>query len=244
MDHPHLHCLVPGGGLSLDGQKWVKASKDFFLPVKVVSRLFRGKFLAAIKKQYRSNKLKFVGSIEELGREQEFQRLLNKLYQKEWAVYCKPSFGKTEQVLEYLGRYTHRVAISNNRIISTKDGKVTFVWKDYKDGSRKKVITIEATEFIRRFLLHVLPDNFVKIRHYGILSNRNRKAKIQRCRSILGIMSETEENSPQEGWEDILLNLTGVDPRGCPCCSKGNMRRKEIIHPRCYIPPENTNRVA
>lgn len=125
-----------------------------------------------------------------------------------------------------------------------KDGKVTFRWKDYKDGNRKKVITVEATEFIRRFLLHVLPDNFVKIRHYGILSNRNRKAKIQRCRSILGIIPEKEENSAQEGWEYLLLNLTGVDPRVCPCCGKGNMRRKEIIHPRCYGPPESKSEVA
>ena len=152
---------------------------------------------------------------------------MDSLYKKEWVVYSKPPFKNAEHVLEYLGRYTHRVAISNNRITDITDGKVTFKYRDYKDGNKNKLMTIQAHEFIRRFLLHILPDNFVKIRHYGILSNRNRRAKLKRCKEILGISAR--ETKQKQSWQELLIELTGKDPRKCPCCGVGKMITKEII---------------
>jgi hypothetical protein len=228
--------VVPGGGLSLDNNRWISARKDFFIPVKVMSRLFRGKFLAYLKEAYSAGKLNMVGSIQFLGKSQNFQSLLNQLYEKEWVVYCKPPFGGPEQVLEYLGRYTHRIAISNNRITNMEDGKVTFRWRDYGDENKNKLMTVDAFEFIRRFLLHILPDNFVKIRHYGILSNCNRKTKLKRCQELLNVKQEVEPKTTAS-WEELYLELTGTDLRLCPCCEKGRMVRKETLHPKnCTYP--------
>lgn len=153
MDHPHVHCIVPGGGLSADGTKWVASREHFFLPVKVLSRLFRGKMLSHLKLAYSAKRLKFVGESKELDKRQKFHDLLDSLYKKEWVVYAKEPFGGPRQVLAYLGRYTHRVAISNNRLVSISDGKVTFRWRDYRDASAEKLMTLDAGEFIRRFLL-------------------------------------------------------------------------------------------
>ena len=144
MDHPHLHCLVPGGGLSLDGQRWISSRGGFFIPVKVLSRLFRGKFLFYLKQAYRAGKLKFVGRICSMADKREFQKMLDQLYRKQWVLYCKPPFRSPEQLLEYLGRYTHRVAISNHRLVKVEDGKVTFRWRDYKDDNKNKQMTVEA----------------------------------------------------------------------------------------------------
>ena len=162
MEHPHIHCIVTGGGLSSDGQRWVASRNGFFLPVKVMSRLFRGKFLDSLQRSYDSGALALPGSVTILQEAESFREFLSGLYRKEWVVYCKPPFKDAEGVLQYLGRYTHRVAISNHRILTLEDGKVSFIWRDYSDGNRNKIMTLDADEFIRRFLLHVLPARFVR----------------------------------------------------------------------------------
>jgi hypothetical protein len=227
MDHPHIHCIVPGGGLSFDSNRWISSREGFFIPVKVLSRLFRGKFLAYLKHTYEEDKLNFYGSIKELGIERNFHMFLADLYKREWVIYSKPSFKNPEHVIEYLGRYTHRVAITNNRITDIRDGNVTFKYKDYKERNKSKQMTIGAHEFIRRFMMHVLPDRFVKIRHYGILSNRNLKTKLRRCKEILGV--PLKQKKEKKDWQELLLDLTGNDPRRCPCCKTGRLVRKEII---------------
>jgi len=180
LNHPHVHCIVPSGGLSFDGTKWINSKKKFFIPVRVLSRVFRGKFLFYLKKAYDNNSLKYTSGIEELISKNVFQAFKNKLYEKEWIVYCKAPFKSPANVLEYLGRYTHRVAISNNRILSAEDGEVKFKWRDYRDKEKEKVMTLTANEFIRRFIMHILPSVFNKIRHFGILSNRNKNTKLKK----------------------------------------------------------------
>jgi len=232
MDHPHVHCIVPGGGLSADGKRWIASRKGFFLPVKVLSRLFRGKMLHHLKRAYRMSLLKFLGEGKALSRQQAFRNLLDRLYKKEWVVYAKEPFGGPQQVLAYLGRYTHRVAISNNRLVSISDGKVTFRWRDYRDARAEKLMMLNAEEFIRRFLLHVLPQGLCKIRYYGIMSNRNRKMMLARCRELLGILPPEEDTRrPEVQWQELLLELTGIDVRLCPKCHTGQMIRRRILHP-------------
>ena len=180
--HPHLHCVVPGGGIAPDGQRWVACRPDFFLPVRVLSRLFRRLFLKHLQTAFDAGQLHFFSSLERLRDPGAFGQYLEPLRDLEWAVYAKPPFGGPAQVLHYLGRYTHRVAISNNRLLSIEDGKVTFHWKDYRHHDQPKAMTLEAEEFIRRFLLHVLPGGFQRIRHYGFLSHCHRKDKLSLCR--------------------------------------------------------------
>lgn len=236
MDHPHLHCVVPGGGLSLDGERWVPTKrKDFFIHVKPLSALFMGKFLHYTQRAYREGKLKFPGEIIHLRDEIEFTRFTRNLYKKEWVVYCKPPFGGPEQVLEYIGRYTHRVAISNSRIRKIENGVVTFRWKDYKDGNRVKEMSITAEEFIRRFLMHVLPDGFVKIRHYGILSSRNKKTKLKRCRELLGCLEPLTYHKAKD--TDLLCDLVETAENLCPCCGEGRMRTRRMLLPDKLSPP-------
>jgi hypothetical protein len=245
MDHPHLHCLVPGGGLSLNGKRWISSKGGFFIPVKVLSGLFRGKFLFYLKEAYRGGKLKFVGEIRSLGDTRKFQMMLDELYRQGWVTYCQPPFRSAPYVIGYLGRYTHRVAISNNRMVKVEQEKVTFRWRDYKDGHKNKQMTLEAFEFIRRFLLHILPNNLVKIRHYGLLSNRNRKTKLRRCQKILGSTPNGKQQSTESvGWERLLFELTGIDPRLCPCCKKGQMVTREILSPQGPAPPGKVRGVA
>jgi len=230
MDHPHLHCLVPGGGLSLDGKQWVSSREDFFIPVKVLSSLFRGKFLDNLKKAYEAGELQFAGQIKALKEASAFKRFLSDLYHQEWVVYCKPPLRNPEKAMDYLGRYTHRVALSNDRLVKREGSQVTFRWRDSADDHKIKWLTLEAVEFIRRFLLHVLPDQFVKIRYYGILSHRNRKRKLLWCKRLLGVSTGKEsEEVPKEAWEDLLTRITGIDPRVCPHCGKGKMIQKEIL---------------
>lgn len=232
MDHPHVHCIVAGGGLSADGKRWIASRDQFFLPVKVLSRLFRGKMLDQLKRAYKANRLKLIGESKELNRPEIFRTLLDKLYKKEWVVYAKEPFGGPRQVLAYLGRYTHRVAISNNRLVSISDGKVTFRWRDYRDASAEKLITLDAGEFIRRFLLHVLPQRLCKIRYYGLMSNRNRKTMLARCRELLAVPTPTAETSPAATeWQELLLKLTGIDVRVCPECHAGRMVTRRMLHP-------------
>ncbi|HMK51627.1 MAG TPA: IS91 family transposase [Thermodesulfobacteriota bacterium] len=235
IDHPHLHCLVTGGGLSLDGSRWLRSKKGFFLPVKVLSCLFRGKFLDGLKRVHEAGELRFPGQIEELKEASAFKRLLTNLYRQEWVVYCKPPLKRPEKVMDYLGRYTHRVALSNDRLVKLEGNEVTFRWRDSADNDKIKLLTLEAFEFIRRFLLHGLPEQFVKIRYYGILSHRNRKGKLLRCKRLLGMLiPEQSKQVLKETWQDLLTRITGIDLRICPYCGKGKMIQRETLPP-CSI---------
>jgi hypothetical protein len=238
MEHPHIHNIVSGGGLSRDGRTWKPCKKDFFLPVKMMSRLFRGKFLSYLKQLRAEEKLVYPGAASHLAQPAAFDALISNLYKKKWVVYCKPPFDETKDILEYLGRYTHRIAISNHRLVNLEDDKVSFRWRDYADNNKIKIMTVDADEFIRRFLLHVLPDRFVKIRHYGLLGNRCRKKKIDRCRELLACADRDTEEPKAETWQEALLRFTGIDITKCPACGDGRMRAVEIILPvRCKGPP-------
>ena len=232
MHHPHIHCIVPGGGLSSVG-KWINSRKKFFIPVKVLSRKFRGKFLYFLKELYYQDKLEFHSSQEYLSTDNEFEKLLSSLYSKEWVVYCKPPFKNAAYVVEYLGRYSHRVAISNNRILSIENDNITFKWRDYKDKNQCKLMTISAAEFIRRFLLHVLPSRFMKIRHYGLLGNRNKNTKLKNCKKLTNTPILVKEKL---STLQLILKITGKDISKCPHC--GSEKLSRIIAP-CNSPPIN-----
>ena len=225
--HPHLHCVVTGGGLAPDGQHWVAGRRRYLLPVKVLGKLFRGKFLAGLKKAYQAGQLKLTGSVMHLGDPRAFQQLLQQLYSNNWVVYAKRPFGGATQVFRYLGRYSHRVAIANSRLASMEHDRVSFRWKDYSDNHRTKVMTVSAEEFIRRLLLHVLPKGFVRIRHFGLLASVNVATKLQRCRQLLG--QETPSGpQPAKCWVDRVLEWTGQDPRRCPHCH-GFLERRLLL---------------
>jgi len=238
MEHPHVHCVVTGGGLSSDN-RWVPCRKGFFIPVRVMSSLFRGKFLDHLKKSFDDEDLIFPGGIAHLKDPRIFEVFRRQFYHKKWVVYCKPPFDGAEGVLQYFGRYTHRIAISNNRILTLQDGEVSFRWRDYSDGDRQKTMTVTAHEFIRRFLLHVLPHRYVRIRHFGLLSNRNRKDDISLCRMLLDSgKTATKEKDKQETWQEQLLRICGIDVTTCPVCKKGRMLTVELLPPcRCNGPP-------
>jgi hypothetical protein len=240
MNHPHIHCVVPSGGLSNDGQRWINSKEKFFIPVKVLSRKFRGKFLFYLKKLFCEKGLKLIGENSELAKQDILKLYIDKLYSNEWIVYCKAPFGSAEAVLQYLGRYTHRVAISNNRIIHVENGLVVFKWRDYADNNKEKFMTVTAEEFIRRFIMHILPSKFVKIRHYGILSNRSRVRKLKRCKAILGVRKSAEnlKKLSELTTAELFLKITGVDILKCPCCSGGKMERKRKVNPNICSPPE------
>lgn len=243
MNHPHIHCIVPGGGLSFDGMRWINSRKKFFIPVEVLSRKFRGKFLSYFKRAYYDNKLKLPPDTDALTEKYLFQCLVDKLYEKEWIVYCKAPFKSAAYVLEYLGRYTHRVAISNNRIANYENGYVTFKWRDYKDGNKEKYMTVTAQEFIRRFLMHILPKQFVKIRHYGILSNRSRSTKLKRCKLLTG-SNLNDIPEVKLSTEEMISKLIGIDISLCPCCGTGRMVKKDRLLPKNYSPPGDTVKTA
>lgn len=230
MHHPHIHCIVPGGGLSSLG-KWVSSKKKFFISVKVLSRKFRGKFLYYLKQLYYQNKLEFHGNQKYLSIHDEFENLLSSLYSKEWIVYCKPPFKNASYVVEYLGRYTHRVAISNNRIVSIENGNITFKWRDYKDKGKCKLMTISADEFIRRFLIHILPNGFMKIRHYGLLSNRNKTTKLIICKQLTNTPILPKENISAL---ELIKKLLGKDLSKCRHC--GSKKLSRFVIP-CKSPP-------
>jgi hypothetical protein len=224
--HPHLHCVVTGGGLSRDGQRWVAGQRKYFLPVKVLGKLFRGKFLAALKTMYQTGQLTFIGSVAHLGDPQAFQQLLDGLYDRRWVVYAKRPFGSPAQVFRYLGHYSHRVAISNSRLVSMDGNQVSFQWKDYANGHQTKMMSLAVEEFLRRFLLHVLPKGFVRIRHYGLLASINVATKLQRCRQLLG--QETPATPPScKSWIDRVVEWTGQDPTRCPQC-QGTLNRSAL----------------
>jgi hypothetical protein len=221
--HPHLHCVVPGGGLSPDGARWIASSSSFFLPVRVLSRVFRGKFLAGLKAAFSKGQLGFVGHGDTLVDAADFQRVLSAAAQVEWVVYAKPPFGGPEHVLKYLARYTHRVAISNGRLLGLQEGMVRFRYKDYAHGRRKRVMTLSALEFVRRLLLHILPPGFVRIRHYGILANRHRHKKLALCRELLGYGTAAEPELSEETREPRESPSSITPTRVCPVCGAGGM---------------------
>ncbi len=227
--HPHVHCVVTGGGLSSDGTRWIAAPEKYLLPVKVLAKLFRGMFLAALDRAHQDGELDLAGSTAELVDPETWRRFKDGLYKKDWVVYAKPPFGGAEQVFNYLGRYTHRIAISNHRIVNFADGKVTFSWKDYADGCQKKLMTLDAVEFLRRFLLHVLPHGFVRIRHYGLCASSNVNTKLVAARRLLepDITPPAPEatNAEPKPWWERFLEQTGVDVMACPCCKTGRMQR-------------------
>src|SRR5439155_1497980 len=191
LPHPQIRCVVPAGGLSADRARWVRPRDAFFLPVKVLSRVFRGKFIAGLKRLHRRKKLRCVGPCAPLAEEKQFRQLLRQLHRQDWVVYAKPAFGGARQVLRYLGRYTHRVAISNHRLLVFDGERVTFRWKDYAHGNQQRLMTLAATEFLRRFFLHVLPRGFVRIRHFGFLANRFRTSRLALSRQLLSSSSPT-----------------------------------------------------
>ena len=195
--HPHVHCVIPAGGLSADGLRWVHPRYAFFLPVKVLSRVFRGKFVAALRRAFRAGKLAFPGRLQLLATKAAFARFQRTLFRQDWVVYAKPPFGGPEHVLHYLARYTHRVAISNHRLLGLADGQVTFRWKDYAHGSKQRKSTVSAHEFLRRFLLHVLPKGFVRIRFFGFLANRRRTTLLAQCRQLLDAPPEIRPRPSQ-----------------------------------------------
>jgi hypothetical protein len=215
--HPHLHCLVPAGGLALDNSHWVTTRRrGFFLPVRVLSRMFRGKLLAFLKQSYRRSELCFAGKLAELSTAHAFHSLLGIVRRKEWVVYSKPPFGGPEHVLKYLARYTHRVAISNGRLLSLEHGQVRFRWRDSRHNNRSNVMRLGAAEFIRRFLLHVLPAGFVKIRHFGLLANRNRRQALALCRAHLRATA-ADIHALLTEQQTSALN------RSCPQCKCGTL---------------------
>jgi len=216
--HPHIHCVVTGGGLTGDG-KWRNSRKKFFIPAKALSRKFRGKFLAYM----RAAKLDFGGSTGRLADHAEYDAFVAGLYSKDWVVYCKPPFGDASKTIQYLGRYTHRVAISNSRILALEDGKVTFRWRDYADNNKTKEMTVSADEFIRRFMLHVLPLGFRKIRHYGLLAPAGKEKRLRLCKRLTHTAVRARDKNRTA--LEILSDKFGDTFRKCPRCGKGTLIR-------------------
>lgn len=221
--HPHLHCVIPGGGISLDGTRWVSCPRGFFMPVKLLSRKFRGKFLALLKEAHRQGELTLKGRLEPYISETAFKSWLSPLYEKEWVVYAKPPWNGPQHVLKYLARYTHRVAIANQRLLSIDGGQVTFSYKDYRRGHSQRRLTLSATEFIRRFMMHVIPRGFMRIRYYGFLANAHREHKLARIREML--------DAPQPDIMDEESDSQEHDPVSdqCPHCKRGLMCPIEVI---------------
>jgi hypothetical protein len=227
LHHPHVHCVVPAGGISCDGTRWIRCRQGFFLPVRVLSRVFRGKFIAGLKRAAVGGRLTPPATAS-------LERLLAQVVRHDWVVYAKQPFGGPKQVLKYLARYTHRVAISNRRLIALRDGRVTFRWKDYARGGRSRLMTLAAVEFIRRFLLHVLPTGFMKIRHYGFLANRFRAAKREQCRRLLHVPTATsEEGTTSPTGETLPQGDEEPSAPRCPHCDEGRLHVVlELLPPR------------
>jgi len=243
LHHPHLHCVVPGGGLSPDHERWVSCLPGFFLPVRVLSRLFRRLFLQALQQAFDHCELNFFGALENLRDLAAFTDFLAPLRDAEWVVYAKPPFGGPQQVLEYLGRYTHRVAISNQRLLSLSDGQVTFQWKDYRNDHKQtaKAMTVQADEFIRRFLIHTLPSGFQRIRHFGLMANCHRKDKLELCRRLLIVPITALLPQPAECRQMLEAIVQQLVIR-CPRCLIGAMVRIAVLpHYRWPASPPDTS---
>jgi Putative transposase/Transposase zinc-binding domain len=233
--HPHLHCVVPGGGIARDRRRWISCRRQFLFPVKVLSRLFRGKFIAYLKTAFGTGELGFHGELKRLGEKRKFVDWLNQVAEIDWVVYAKPPFGGPRQVLKYLARYTHRVAISNQRLVSLEDGRVTFRWKNYARDGQLATMTLNAQEFIRRFLLHVLPRGFVKLRHFGFLANRGRRKNVILCRKLLAASSTAPPNLAPPPCHSDEAEIGTADR--CPHCKIGSMIMLEILLPQAGVMP-------
>lgn len=234
--HPHIHYLVPGGGLSPDHDRWLACRPGFFLPVRILSALFRRRLLDALDKLFADGQLQFFGEQEPLREPGAFRAYLDPLRHKDWVIYVKPPFGGPQQVLEYLGRYTHRVAISNQRLLSLAHGQVTFQWKDYRHPQRPRVMTVSAEEFLRRFLLHTLPDGFQRIRFGGFLANCHRRSKLACIRPLLATPVTDLLPLPKDTAE-LFAWLTGTPAHLCPRCGIGQLVRIEVLAPLRWRPP-------
>jgi len=231
LHHPHIHYVIPGGGIGPDHDRWVACLPGFFLPVRLLSAYFRDHFLQALEKLFRRGQLQFTGTLADLNDPAAFAHYLAPLHNTDWVVYAKPPFGGPPQVLEYLGRYTHRVAISNHRLVSLQDGQVTFRWKDYRHEQRTRLMTLAADEFIRRFLLHALPDGFQRIRFGGFFANRHRRSKLALIRQFLAD-PVTELLPLPKDCAELLALLTGQIKNQCPHCHIGRLLRVETLKPR------------
>jgi hypothetical protein len=224
--HPHVHCVVTGGGLAPDGSRWVAGRDDFFLPVRVLSRVFRGKFLGGLRTAFRRGRLRFPGRLAALARPRRFDRLIAEAVRTEWVVYARPPWGGAATVLKYLARYTHRAAISNRRLVGLADGRVSFRWRDYAHGGKRGTITLDAVEFVCRLLTHVLPAGFVRVRHYGLLANRHRREKLARCRELLGVAVAPRADTAPNDPDPITppgREVTVTPTRVCPRCGAARM---------------------
>jgi hypothetical protein len=235
--HLHLHCLVTGGALAADRSRWIAGRSSFLFPVRALSTVFRAKYLAGLQRAFDAGQLTFAAGTADLAARGTFTALLGQLRAINWIVYAKRPFAGPEPVLDYLGRYTHRVALSNNRLVDHRDGRVRFRWKDYADHDRAKVMALDADEFLRRFLLHVVPRGFMRIRHSGLLANRTRRATLTRCRALLG--QPPPEDAPPESAAVLLHRLTGVDLSRCPVCGEGRMQVTAIVV-HVALPPDTS----
>jgi hypothetical protein len=241
MHHSHVHAIVTGGGLSPDGSRWIhskqsKRRKPFFAPGEVLSRVFRGKFIDFLKQAFASGKLAFHGRLKSLGDEAAFEQLLNKAVRHDWVVYAKRPFSSPACVLKYLARYTHRVAISNQRLVELRDGRVSFRYKDYSDEEQSKVLPLSSSEFIRRFLMHTLPSGFVRIRYYGFLANRYRNERLQKCRRLLGVTSGPT-STIQESQTPVEHSDPLPSPKTCPACGRRSLTIVDVVPPTRPHPP-------
>jgi hypothetical protein len=235
--HPHLHLVVTGGGLDESETRWIPSRNSFLLPVRALSKKFRGKFIDSLSNAFEKRRLVMPNHSDNPQDEDGFRRLMKKLSRKKWVVYAKPPFGGPEQVFRYLGLYTHKVAISNHRLVKMADGKVTFLARDNSSPGKRRTVTLTATEFIRRFLLHILPKGFVKIRHYGLMSPRNAKTKLSAARRLIEharphtVTKESAGSSPSDQvpdpptWQELYLRITGIDLTKCPVCGANLVQR-------------------
>jgi hypothetical protein len=231
--HPHLHCVVPGGGYSKEKGKWIKCSNNYLIPVEPLKQRFRSIFLIELKKLFKDKKLYLAGC--KYSDKKDFQKLIDSLFSKNWVVYLKESFRNSDTVIEYLARYTHRIAISNQRILNVEDNNVSFLYKDYKEGNKKKIYTLDVMDFISKFIIHIVPLRFVRIRYYGLMANRNKKVNLSRCREYYKV--RIKPATTNEPWDKILLDVTGVDAHKCPSCLTGQLILKRVFSRIHYSPP-------
>jgi len=224
--HAHVHCVIPGGGIAPDGKRWIASGEEFFMAVKKLSPVFRGKYLDHLEQAFHQGKLVFPGELEEYRQQWRFKQLLVRASRPEWVVYAKKPFAGPEQVLRYLSRYIQRIAISNRRILKVENDRVYFTWKDRNNNYEKKVASLEVTAFIKRFLLHIVPKGFVRIRYYGFLSNRHRAKKTVQIRAWLGVSgpADLDKGPSTETWQELLLRVMGIDVTRCPRCGTGKMQ--------------------
>lgn len=234
--HIHVHCIVTGGAQSLDGERWIAGNQKFLFPTRALSRVFRGKYLEALEQAHNAGEL---SCSDERGLDLDdanaFDMLLTQLRSKDWVVYTKPPFAGAKKVVNYLGRYTHRVAISNHRLVEFDGKRVRFRWRDYAHGNEKKIMRLSADEFIRRFLLHVLPRGFMRIRHYGLQANRDRQKRLTQCRRLIGQAEPITREA--ESVEEMMLRLTGIDISACPKCHTGKLRQTQCLLPVRPVKP-------